>query len=361
MSGRVALSEECWSMTTRASSRRSWARLADFGILAALLLSAGFGVPAAEKPDESPYRGKILLFGAVSATNKEIKAANVQAIRPDGSGLETVCAFEGAQVSRGRVSPDGRSLAVEVVAKDGGRSVWVVGPSGDRRKLADMDRVVAWSPDGKSLACYRGAEEGFDSVALDVATGRERRLPLPKHDVVEGWTPDGSRLVVVAGNRDLMVDTPRGLYPQRQLYVCKSDGSERRLLTPEEKFDQLSARYSPDGKHVAHWRRENPDKDRVLHSGVVRHADGTGAREFVQFDKLIASLDKGHRGKPDAPCWSPDGKQILWVVWHSRRVASGSDSIEYYDLVFTSPERGYERRVPLYEKGIVSVANVDWR
>jgi hypothetical protein len=110
---------------------------------------------------------------------------------------------------------------------------------------------------------------------------------------------------------------------------------------------------------VVHWRRENPDKDRTLHSGVIRDADGTGAREFVQFDKLIDSLDKGHRGKPDAPCWSPDGKQVLWVVWHFR--GASRSPIEYYDLVFTSPEKGYERRVALYEKGIVFVANVEWR
>jgi hypothetical protein len=116
-----------------------------------------------------------------------------------------------------------------------------------------------------------------------------------------------------------------------------------------------------DGRRVVHWRRENPNKERVLYTGVVRKADGTSAREFVQFDKLIDSLDKGHWGKPGAPCWSPDGKRILWLVWHERRGTSGSDSIPYCDLVFTSPEKGYERRVRRYEKGVVSVLNVEWR
>jgi hypothetical protein len=314
-----------------------------------------------EPQPDPPYRGKILLFGAVSATNKEVKPANVQAIRPDGSGLEVVLAFDGASIWAGRASPDGRSLAVQVAAKDVGRSVWLVGPRGERRKLADDVYVQAWSPDGTSLACYREKRDGgFESLVLDAATGKERRLPVPKEDVVEGWTPDGSRMVVVAGNRERMIDTPRGRYPRRQMYLCKPDGTDRGELTPEEKFDQLEASYSPDGKRVAHFRRENPDVHKVLHSGVIRDADGTGAREYVQFDTLIDSLNKGYVGKPHCgPCWSPDGKEVLWVVWRYKRTSRESGA--FYDLVFTSPEKGYERRIELYEKGIVAVGNVEWR
>lgn len=317
--------------------------------------------PAFARPDDAPDPGKILLIGAVSATNKELRPGAVMAVRPDGTGLERLVEFDGADIRAGRASRDGRRLALSVVDKEGHQSLWLVGPDGKRRQLPRAATPRGWSPDGTSVAAFRVRDGGWENLLIDAATGAERRLDFPTADAVEGWTPDGQRLVVAAGNPDRFLDTPRGRYPKRGLYTVGPDGKGRRELTSEPEFDQIDACFSPDGGRLVHFRRENPDERRVLHAGVVRGASGRDPRQYVQFDALIDALDTGHTGKPHGPpCWSPDGREVLWVLWHYRRERGGDRSLEYYDLVFTSPEKGRPRRVGLYGLGIVFVGDVEW-
>jgi hypothetical protein len=309
---------------------------------------------------QSPYRGKILLIGANAATNKEVGPSTVMAVRPDGTGLETLHCFEGAHVTHGKLSRDGRWLAVSVGSPADGSSIWLIGPDGKRRNLAKWAFIQAWSPDGKQLGVYREKDRRFDSVIIDVASGVERKLNLPSNDVLESWTPDGKRLVVMARNPERDINTPRGQYPKRSLYTTNLDGGDRRELTFEPQFDQLDGCFSPDGQRFAHFRRENPDVHKVKHFGVVRNADGSAPTANIAFDPLIGQWNRGFVGKPESsPCWSPDGKQVLWSVWRYPR--SRSSGLEYYDLVFASPEAGIERRIELYKLGVVRVRSVQWR
>lgn len=321
---------------------------------------------------ESPYRGKVVLIGARPATHREVLPGVVMAMRPDGSELETVVSFPGADIVDGRLSPDGRWLVLTVFERSQNQNLtlWLVGPDGKRSELLSQASIQAWSPDGKQLLGQRNDGERVQSVVIDVESGAERPVDLPAGDVAECWTRDGERLMVVASNPDRIIDTPRGQYPKRSLYTVDLEGKNRREFTAEAEFDQLESSLSPDGQWVAHFRRENPDVHRVRHFGVVRRADGSRPRVVTDFEEQIESLDPGHDGEPvGPPCWSADGRHLLWVVEHFYRQATTPSvqpdspffyDLSYTDLYFIDPDMGFERRLELESLGLVYVSEIAW-
>jgi Tol biopolymer transport system component len=150
---------------------------------------------SADSPAEARFREKIVFFGSADGASSLIQTMN-----PDGTGLRSVLKLQGA-ISSGRVSPDGRSAAFSLQANGAKHpAVWILEPNGERRQIADKGLVTAWSPDGKSLACYRSERGEWESFLVEISTRMSRQLPSPKGDVVEDWSPDGKTLGIVAGN-----------------------------------------------------------------------------------------------------------------------------------------------------------------
>ncbi len=308
---------------------------------------------------ENSFRGKIVFFGS-----QEGESNLIQTMNPDGSDLRTVAKLDGA-VTSGRVSPDGLRLAFGFQAKGSkGPGIWVLEPNGQRRKVANLGFVTAWPPDGKRITYYWGGQRGdWENFSVDVTTGEVRRLPAPRGDVVEDWSPNGRLFAVVAGNATQTFEhATKGTYPLRQIYLIAVDGTQKRLLTSDSMHDAIWPRFSPDGARIAYYWREYPGRSQApLEFLVVRNADSQAPKTMLSFATLS---DKDVSVRPFGfPAWSPDGRTLVWAADRRRRdrrdLAPGQ-RIEY-ELVFVSTDMGQIRRHPLTQKGVTRWGTIDWR
>src|SRR6185503_3858045 len=120
------------------------------------------------------------------------------------------------------------------------------------RKLADRNggSGLAWTPDGRTLIydepqVHHTFETRSDLSAVDVASGRVRRLTRGLRAREPDVSPDGTRLVFV-----------RRVDDRSELYTMALDGSGLRALTSSVPETQWSGpRWSPSGAQIvaARW------------------------------------------------------------------------------------------------------------
>lgn len=327
---------------------------------AARAITAAVGTRLVSPPVRKPtgtFKGKILLFG----TRREDRpdTLGIEAMNPDGTGMETILILGRDEGLLGaRESPDGTRLAFDVRRGAGltaDSEVWSLTAEGHRSKMAVDGSVAAWSPDGTRLATYRSKGREIDNVILDVETGRASVLPVPKTDLVWDWSPDGQVLAVMAGNPDRVFEHPtKGTYPLRQLYLVKPDGTGRELLTTGPMLDSIAACFSPDGKRLAFQERRHHE-GRVLHFGVVQGLPHGEPKDLVEFTKLYeGNMERRPHG---LPCWSPDGKSIVWLV--PRRKVQSAET--HPELVIVTLTTGKVDRLDLFQRGLDWVQAIDWR
>jgi len=321
------------------------------------------------RSDPPSFRGKLVLFGAQREPRKS-GTVEILTINSDGSGVESLLKLDAVHRMTGRVSPDGRRLAFGTMSGDEKRfETWILEADGHRRKVPVDGTVSAWSPDGSSLACFRrkGAD-GWESLFVEVESGRVHAMPVPPSDLIEDWSSRGATISVMAGNREHVFEHPgKGNYPLRQIDLMTPDGSRRRRITSEPLLDNIWSRFSPDGTLVAHEQRRHV-KDRVLEYYVVCGRDGDHPVEVLRGDKLDEQLHvvDSYPSYPyywfpnSAPCWSPDGSRIVACLNNFKWARGRTDKLRFA-LVFATPEGRFERGVDLKKLGIVFVCEIDWK
>jgi WD40-like Beta Propeller Repeat len=321
--------------------------------------------PVAPGPRPAVPRGKIFLFGVKESFTPagESSVSKVQALRPDGTGLETLLELKhekGEWVVTGRAAPDGRSLAYSLHRKeDAPREVWVKRADGEPRKVG-TGLVTCWSPDGKELACYRpaGKEGEYESYALELASGKERPLPVGKTEIVTDWSGDGRWLAALDSNPEkFFVSKTLGQYPLRQLHLVRADGTARRRLTADADLDNSSPALSPDGGRVAYFQRR-PGEKTVEHAFMVRGADGKDPKEIGPYAKFVEGW-ASYRPHGN-PRWSPDGKEVAWLIAPLTKDFGPGKAVQY-ELAFTQADGSAARRISLSDHKIAFAAGIDWR
>jgi Tol biopolymer transport system component len=133
-------------------------------------------------------------------------------------------------------SPSGRLLAY--VAGD---NIWVARADGSRPARVTMvrdpvrDSRPAWSPDARWLVFRRSREDtGASDLWLARPTGRDlHRIPRTRSAEAPTWSPDGRSIAFFAG---------------AQLDAVPPDGSGRKLLA---RADGTDPAWSPDGRSIA--------------------------------------------------------------------------------------------------------------
>ena len=114
-------------------------------------------------------------------------------------------------------------------------------------------------------------------------------------DGAPSWSPDGTRIVfaVELGRRPA------------DLYVMKSDGTDRRALTSTD-ANETSPTFSPDGKRIAF----SSDRDGSSEIYVMA-ADGTDVRRLTT-----------DPANDSAPAWSPDGTRLAFMSDRDMRAST---------------------------------------
>ena len=93
------------------------------------------------------------------------------------------------------------------------------------------------------------------------------------------------------------------------LYVMNADGSARKNITNTDGVDEINAKASPDGRHIA-FVRDSTEDGRRVRDVYVMGADGSAPRKIAD----------------DArdPCWSPDSSKIAYLPAEYRRFTTST-------------------------------------
>ena len=189
-----------------------------------------------------------------------------------------------------RVSPDGRTVAAEVL--DDGDDIWVLDLGrGTQTKISmgvEEDETPAWSPDSAWVAWSTIRDDGQRVILrrrADASGPEEVLWSGPEHAHVSMYAPDGGSLLfekqMASANTDVW------------LLPLDAPGAERLVLGSP--FNEVHARLSPDGRWLAYASDE---------AGL--------SQVYVQpFPDLDARFQISSSGGGE-PVWSRDGRRLFY-------------------------------------------------
>ena len=196
------------------------------------------------------------------------------------------------------ISPDGKLLAF--IRRDAARSAQLLIllsiDDGDANELGAKQApqeygggAPAWSPDGSKLVVAAGQEQR-NLLLVDISTGEERELRTPRWRAVAKalWTPNGKHLIFSARAAD---------EPSSQLWLLAfPDGELRRLTNDLESYFWLSL--SADGRMLVTRQQRF-----ILHLWLMPEGEVKRARQLTfggrNFD--------GYNGL----AWTPNGRIVF--------------------------------------------------
>jgi Tol biopolymer transport system component len=216
------------------------------------------------------------------------------------------------------VTTDGRRAAVVVFNAKGTYEIWIAGRDQHGLRLgvalanADCSFPI-WSPDGVRLAFWRLARDAQDGVYVVRAGSGQAPRKIMGHESADtivqpmGWVPDGSGLIVRRFDKDGVGDLL--LVPLRG----DSAGAPRPFrATPA---NEVSARYSPDGRHVAFVSDE---------SGKFQAYVATVAADGTLDLPVLVSAGSGAVGWQIH--WAGDGRRVIYETDDERLMVVAIDT-----------------------------------
>jgi hypothetical protein len=297
------------------------------------------------------FSDKIVFFGS---RKSEETSPVVRTFALESGGISEVVSFTDEIPMQGRVSPDGKLLAVSLVKRENGDltkhpRLEVIDQEGNRRNIAEDAEVIAWSPDSQKILCRRGKNYGWSHCLVDLQNGQETALPIEPKDAVMDWSPNGNALGVMKGRPDsLWKRGPDDFYPKRQLYFAALTSGQPKAPFTDAEEDCIWWRYSSAGKQGVYYRRHYAT-GRPVETAMIADADGRNPNQLIDFTAL--GVRPG-----GSPCWSPDETQLLWQVTRE----PSEERIEY-ELMFVPLGEKKPRFVTADSLGLESFGRIDWR
>ncbi len=206
-----------------------------------------------------------------------------------------------------RVSPNGRSVAVETITAGGQNIIWVYDLSGTSaiRRLTQpgegsFTRPV-WTPDGKRIAFgSMGVKEAGIYWQLADGSGLPERLTKADEGIQhfpESFSPDGKVLSFAA------VRIPLG-GTSWSLWTLRVDGSEKK---PQPFFDnpnsnEFGSAFSPDGKWIAYSSNAGPEAN----------SPATNFAIYLQPYPPTGVKYQISQSGGAWPIWGPNGRELLY-------------------------------------------------
>lgn len=183
------------------------------------------------------------------------------------------------------------------------------------------DRHPWWSPDGQQLVFESNRDGDWDIYIMDKHGGNEEPLTINSfQDRNPSWHPDGDK-ILFESNR----------HGDFGLYVLKLyDRSVESVSLGDFNYPPTTARFSPDGKHIAFSADSDPEKA-ALNLYLTSSRGG----------KVTQLTNAAYRSFYGA--WSPDSQQL---VFFSRRDTEGQQD-ELYIMNIHQPD-SLARRITTY-------------
>jgi Tol biopolymer transport system component/tRNA A-37 threonylcarbamoyl transferase component Bud32 len=260
--------------------------------------------------------GRLFRFGV---RDNKFNSNSLWEARADGSGMRRLLSGDAwPNECCGAWTPDGKYFVFESM-RGGSWNLWAMREKRDWWRKTNPEPVqlttgemVAQSAlpsvDGKSTF-FVGITRRSELVRFD-AQKRSFVSYLPGISVEEvAFSSDGSRIAYAS-------------LPERNLWVCKPDGSDRRELT----FAPLhigAPRWSPDGKQIAFSAHE-PGK--TSSKTYVIPAEGGNPEQLTQ-----GIPSEGNEDEID-PSWSPNGEELTFGSSFSTASSSRQHSIQILNL-----------------------------
>jgi RNA polymerase sigma factor (sigma-70 family) len=216
-------------------------------------------------------------------------------------------------------SPDGKTIACAGAGR--GLCLWDGATGKELRRFGKGTHIdsIAFSPDGKVLACAFNSANGGEPAFYETATGR-KIADLPRNLNSLAYAPDGKTLAGVAA-------------PGKSIHFFDAASGEKQakeLSSEKEDINRLS--WSPDGKKLV-WVGAN---------GSVHLWGVNMGEEIAQW--------KGHEKYIYAVTFSPDGKSLatagqdetirLWdVATHKQQNVLGGKHQNVWAVLFSRDGR----------------------
>ncbi|MCR4342250.1 MAG: hypothetical protein NUW01_20430, partial [Gemmatimonadaceae bacterium] len=175
-------------------------------------------------------------------------------------------------------------------------ATWV--PSGGQRWVDSL--TLPWinavaSPDGRMVAVERVSPAGVDVYIIDAVARDTTPLAVGGGDhIVEGWSPDGSRLLVISGRT-----SADGVYDSDLFAYAASPGGARIAIDTGTARSVTQARWSPRGTEVAWVARDAETRQQDV---FTAQADGGRARNLSR-----------HSAEEYDLAWSADGERVAFT------------------------------------------------
>lgn len=151
------------------------------------------------------------------------------------------------------------------------------------------------SPNGRTIAVERVTPSGVDLYVINAASREATAIAVNGGDhIIEGWSPDGDRLLVVVGR------TSDGGTYDSDLYVYSVTAPSPPVpIDTASVRSVVSARWSPRGTHVAWVARDGQTRQQEV---FVARSDGNGARNLSQ-----------HPAEDFDLAWAADGEHLAFT------------------------------------------------
>jgi serine/threonine protein kinase len=178
------------------------------------------------------------------AAEKNSSTSNLYQIPVLGGNERRVLSNVGSAVT---FSPDGQQVAFIRNFPDAGEDALMIGSAhggGERkltvRKLPNFFRHVAWSPDGKTIACSAGSfVPSYTTYVVDVAleSGKEKQIGTQSWMFMGqlAWIDDGNAIILVASEQDSGSSDAQQIW-----YVSYPEGGARRVTNDLNNYTGIS-------------------------------------------------------------------------------------------------------------------------